>query len=147
MSFELCYILIHIPIIPAWALLVLAPKSTLTQKYVHSAYLPILMGIIYTSFLISAVFFGQSSEAAGMSNLKAVQALFSHPVGILTGWVHFIIFDLFVGAWIGRDALRQNMPHWMTVICFIFTVMFGPLGLMLYLISRKFMGKGDWSLT
>ena len=147
MTFELAYLLVHIPIVPAWGLLILAPRSRATRSYVHSGFLPLLMALIYSGFLIAGVFFGQGADGAGMSNLGAVKALFSHPVGILTGWVHFIIFDLFVGAWIGRDSLEKNMPHWVTVISLIFTLMFGPIGLAIYLLSRKFMGYGNWSIS
>ena len=38
--------------------------------------------------------------------LDGVVALFGVRQAIFVGWVHYLVFDLFVGAWIARDAGR-----------------------------------------
>ena len=73
-------------------------------------------------------------------------ALFSHPVGLLTGWVHFLAFDLFVGAWIARDARRIGLSRWIVTPALILTFLFGPVGLLIHLLARKVSGKAGWSL-
>ena len=144
--FESYYTALHILIAPAWLLLAFAPGWTWTRRVVHTALFPLILAAIYLSFLSAGVLFGQAHEEAGMSSLAAVMALFSHPVGVLTGWTHFLVFDLFVGAWIARDALRVGLSKWIVLPSLVFTLMFGPLGLALYLITRKLSGKGGWSL-
>ena len=99
------------------------------------------MGGIYTMLLIAAIGFGFAAPEAGFS-LQGVQALFDHPNGVLIGWSHYLAFDLFVGAWIGRDALRRGVPHWQTVPCLLGSYIFGPFGLVLYALIRLFTGKG-----
>lgn len=94
-----------------------------------------------------AAVFVEINPEAGMSSLAAVMALFSHPVGVLTGWTHYLVFDLFVGAWIARDALRAGVNKWVVLPALFFTLVFGPVGLAIYLVIRRFSGKGGWSLV
>jgi hypothetical protein len=82
----------------------------------------------------------------GFSTIEGVRALFSVDIGILVGWIHYLVFDLFVGAWEARDAKRRGFSHWLLIPCLFFTFMAGPLGLLLYVILRKATAKGGWSL-
>ena len=65
-----------------------------------------------------------------------MQALFDHPNGLIVGWTHYLVFDLFVGAWEVRDARRHGIPHLAVIPCLFFTLMLGPVGLALYLAIR-----------
>lgn len=137
------YLLLHLPVLPAWLLLIVAPGASLTRRYVHSGLIPLLMAAAYAALLFAGMALGQSAEGAGMGSLAGVMALFSHPVGTLTGWAHFLVFDLFVGAWIARDAQALGLGHAGTVPCLILTLVFGPLGLAAHLLRRLATGKGQ----
>jgi hypothetical protein len=54
----------------------------------------------------------------------------------MAGWIHYLLFDLFVGAWEVRDAVRRDVPHWLVVPCLILTLILGPIGLLLYVVVR-----------
>ncbi|RKR03874.1 ABA4-like family protein [Maricaulis maris] len=146
MSYDTLYTVLNLSVVPAWALLILAPGWSWTQRLVHCALIPLVLAAVYLSFLTLGIGFGQSDPEAGMSSLAAVQALFSHPVGLLTGWVHFLVFDLFVGAWISRDARRIGLGRWIVTPALILTFLFGPVGLLIHLLARKCSGKAGWSL-
>ena len=62
--------------------------------------------------------------------------MFSVPQAVLAGWIHYLVFDLFVGAWEVRDAKRLGISHWFILPCLFFTLMLGPIGLLLYFILR-----------
>ena len=94
MSWELGYNVINALVVPAWALLLVLPGSPITKALVHSMLWPVLMGAIYTILLIGSMFFGLSHPDAGFS-FTGVQALFDHPNGLLVGWTHYLVFDLF----------------------------------------------------
>lgn len=141
MSWELGYSLINALVVPAWALLLVLPRSPITKALVHSMLWPVLMGSIYATLLIASLAFGQAHPDADFS-FTGVQALFDHPNGVLVGWTHFLVFDLFVGAWIARDAQRQEISHIVTVPCLLAAFLFGPVGLLLYAVIRLFSGKG-----
>lgn len=142
MNFDTLYFLIHLPVLPGWALLFLAPRHPMTRRFVHSGLIPLGMAAIYAIFLFCGVFLGFSAPEAGMNSLPAVMALFSHPVGTLTGWSHFLAFDLFVGAWIARDAARLGFGHAGTLPALVLALMFGPLGLAWHLLRRMIRGHG-----
>ena len=135
------YQLINALVVPGWALLIFLPRSKLTSALVHSMLYPALMGSIYVAALGAGIFLGQSADGAGFSSIDGVAAIFDHPNGIIIGWTHYLVFDLFVGAWIGRDAIRANLPHLLIVPCLLGTFMFGPAGLLVYLLLRLVLRK------
>ena len=141
MTWDMGFVAINALVMPAWAMLIFLPKARITNSAVHSMLWPLVMGGIYTVLLIGAMGFGLGDPEAGFS-LQGVQALFDHPNGVLIGWSHYLAFDLFVGAWIGRDALRRGVPHWQTVPCLLGSYIFGPVGLVLYALIRLLTGKG-----
>lgn len=132
MDWNNAFMLVNALVMPAWALLIFLPRSPITKAIVHSALYPVIMGAIYIVCLTASIFFGQSAEGVGFSSIEAVSKLFDHPNGVIVGWTHYLVFDLFVGAWIGRDAIRQSLPHLAVIPCILGAYVFGPLGLMLY---------------
>ena len=77
-------------------------------------------------------------QGVELSSLYGVMVAFSAPHIVAAGWIHFLIFDLFVGAWEARDAQRRGVPHLLLVPCLIVTLMIGPVGLLLYVLVRFF---------
>ncbi|MCA8902235.1 MAG: DUF4281 domain-containing protein [Hyphomonas sp.] len=146
MTYETVYTLINLAVMPAWLLLAILPRSTITRTVVHSGLYPLGLGVFYIVTLSMNMFFGMGAEGGTFTSAAGVSQLFSHPLGILVGWSHYLVFDLFTGAWEARDAQRRGVPHWMLVPCLFFTLMFGPVGLLLYLAVRLASGKGGWSL-
>lgn len=140
MDYETGYMLINLGVLPAWLLLFFAPRSSLTEKLVHSGMYPLVYGGLYAFFLIRAMYFGVGAEDGGMTTAAGVSAFFSHSNGVLVGWLHYLVFDLFVGAWIARDGARKNIAHWKLLPCMFFALMLGPVGLLLYMVLRKFEG-------
>ena len=65
-----------------------------------------------------------------------VMLLFSNPYFALAGWVHYLVFDLFIGAWQVRDARRRGIPHLYVLPCLFLTLMAGPIGLLAYITLR-----------
>lgn len=122
-------------VIPFWLLLVAAPRWSWTQRLVHGPVLLLLLTPIYAYML-----FGYAPTPEGMefSTLYGVMIGFSAPQVVVAGWIHYLIFDLFVGAWETRDAQRRGVPHLLVIPCLIATLMIGPVGLLLYVVVRFF---------
>ena len=131
MSHETLFTLINAFVLPFWLLLLIAPFSKPTRWLVHSGVVPLVLGLLYIVTL-SLSMAGDMPEGASMQSLQGLQIAFSDPRALLAGWMHYLVFDLFVGAWIVRDAKRQGMPHWAVVIPVILTFATGPFGLLLY---------------
>ena len=58
------------------------------------------------------------------------------PAGATIGWVHFLAFDLFVGRWAYLDSRERSISAWLMAPVLFFTLMFGPMGFVLYLVLR-----------
>jgi len=91
-----------------------------------------LLALIYAAIVVTRI--GASEGVFG--SLAAVAMLFSDPWLLLAGWIHYLAFDLFVGAWEVRDAHTRGMSHALVLPCLALTFLFGPAGWMLYLILR-----------
>ncbi len=146
MTYDLLFSLINASVMPAWLLLILAPKWYVTEKTVHSMFYPLLLGGVYAACMVFA-YMGHGAEGGSFTSIEGVRTLFSSDVGMVIGWAHYLVFDLFVGAWEARDARRRGFNHWLLIPCLLLTFMLGPVGLLLYLILRKFTGKGGWQLA
>jgi hypothetical protein len=115
-----------------WLLLVLFPNRRVTRLAVRNGLLPIVLAVGYAVLL---VVFGRDTDG-GFDSLPAVQSLFAHPYILLAGWVHYLAFDLFVGIWELNDAQRRGLPHLLTIPSLLLTFLFGPAGLLGYLVTR-----------
>ncbi|MBW2316046.1 MAG: DUF4281 domain-containing protein [Deltaproteobacteria bacterium] len=134
MTPDLVFTVCNYGVIPAWLLLAFAPGWVGTQRIVHALWIPCLLGLVYLlTFLVNP---GPQPEGGGFGSLAGVMALFTSPYAVLVGWVHYLAFDLFVGAWEVRDAQRRGIPHLWVLPCLFFTLMLGPIGLLLYLTLR-----------
>ena len=119
-----------------WALLVLAPRWRGTRVLVLNGALPLLLAAAYAA-LITAHYLGPHGSEGGFGSLTDVAALFRDPWALLAGWVHYLCFDMWTGAWETRDAQLRDVPHWLLVPCLALTFLFGPVGLLLYFAVRE----------
>ena len=81
-----------------WLGLVFLPKSPIARDRLPSVIIPILLGVTYAYLMFS--FRGEAPAEGGFGTLAEVKALFSIDALLLAGWIHYLAFDLFVGAWI-----------------------------------------------
>jgi hypothetical protein len=72
----------------------------------------------------------------GFDTLENVMKLFTNPWVALGGWVHYLAFDLFVGAWIAAEGQRRQLAVWRVLPCLPLTFLFGPAGLLLFTLLR-----------
>lgn len=75
-------------------------------------------------------------EEGGFGSIEAVRALFANDAALTAGWLHYLAFDLFVGAWISRDAAGRGISPLVVLPSLPLTFLFGPAGLLLYLAAR-----------
>ena len=118
----------------AWALLLFAPRWEPTTRLIGAVIIPGLLGIAYVFALASGL--GQAS--GGFASLAELAELFQSRRVLLAGWIHYLAFDLFVGAWQTREAGRLALPHWLLVPCLLLTLLAGPAGLLTFLAARYF---------
>lgn len=146
MSPQLVFLIANNGIIVFWLLLILAPRWRGTEFAVHSIAVPVIIGLAYL-WLFTRVWLGhEGTEGTNYFTLDGVMALFRSPTAAVMGWIHYLVFDLFIGAWQARDAQRRGVPHWAVIPCLLVTLMAGPVGLLLYLAVRAGMRRGGFLL-
>jgi len=119
-----------------WVLLIVAPRWRITQRLVGSGAWSLGLAVVYAILILSHYLGGQAGEG-GFGSLAEVAALFRDPWALLAGWVHYLCFDLAVGAWASRDAQRRGVPHLLLLPALLLTFLFGPVGFLLYHIVRR----------
>jgi hypothetical protein len=146
MLYQTAFPLLTLAVVPAWLMLIFVPRWQVTRTLVHGGTYPVIYCVLYAGFLFGHLFLGAAAPNASFTSLEGVMAVFDHPNGVLLGWSHYLAFDLFVGAWIGRDALRRGITHWLSVPGLVLTFLLGPVGLLVYLATRALRGKDRLSL-
>lgn len=115
-----------------WLVLLAYPWAPRITQAVSGLAIPAVLSVAYSGIVLS---FWSGAEG-GFTSLAGVEKLFSQPVILLAGWVHYLAFDLFVGAWEARTARRERIPYPLVIPCLALTFLFGPIGLLLFLILR-----------
>jgi hypothetical protein len=73
----------------------------------------------------------------GFGSLADVRALFGNEGLLLAGWVHYLAFDLFVGAVEVRLSNELRISHLIMLPVLIATFMLGPIGLLAFFIVKS----------
>ncbi len=115
-----------------WLALVVFPKSPLVTDRLVGLGVPAALGVLYAGLILAF----WAGSPGGFGSLDEVAALFSVRGLLLAGWVHYLAFDLFVGAWEVRTARTEKIPHLLVVPCLLMTFLFGPVGLLMFLALR-----------
>ena len=113
-------------------------KPMLRDKVAGQAF-PFGLSLLYT-ILIGAFFF---KAEGGFDTLANVQKLFTFPWAALAGWVHYLAFDLFIGAVISRDIMNLGISRYFLIVLLPLTFMFGPVGYFGFVVLRSALAKNE----
>ena len=95
--------------------------------------IPLLLAVAYAGLVMAF----WSSAKGGFDTLDNVALLFQTREMLLAGWMHYLAFDLFVGAWIvAPGAGDARIPFLLVVPCLVLTFLFGPAGLLAFAAIR-----------
>lgn len=94
--------------------------------------LAVVFAAVYA--VVLGLHFGEAE--GGFGTLAQVMALFTNKWVTLGGWVHYLAFDLFVGAWIVEQGQKQGLALWRVLPALPLTFLFGPAGLLLFTALR-----------
>ncbi|MGF1987392.1 hypothetical protein VF14_25920 [Nostoc linckia z18] len=130
-------------VLPFWTLMILLPNWKVTQR-IMASYLPfVLLAGVYLYLFVNSI---TPENAQDFSNLELanVARLFADEKVAATGWVHYLVMDLFVGRWIYLEG--QKIGIW-TIHSLALCFFAGPLGLLSHIltnwISQKFFPKSQ----
>ena len=143
LTFENIYIWTNFGILPFWLMLIIMPNSKVTQFFINSIILPLILSatyvyIIYQTILLDEPIFDIFRLYLSLDNLYTVFATESF---LLIFWLHFVALNLFLGSWMSRDGVKYNMNRSLMFVPLILVYFTGPLGLVLYWLIRVFCAK------
>ena len=143
LTFENIYVWTSFGILPFWIMLIIIPNSKVTQFFVNSIIVPLILStayvyVIYQTILLDEPIFDVFKLYLGLDGLYTIFATESF---LLIFWLHFLALNLFLGSWISKDAIRYNMSRSLVVAPLILVYFTGPLGLVLYWLIRVFYAK------
>ena len=143
LTFENIYLWTNFGILPFWIMLIIIPNSKVTQIFINSVILPLILSltyvyVIYQAILLDEPLFDIFKLYLSLDNLYTVFATESF---LLVFWLHFLTLNLFLGSWVSRDGVKHNMSRGLVSFPLILIYFTGPLGLVLYWIIRIFYAK------
>lgn len=115
-----------------WLVLALAPYRADAPPRQVAAAIALALGTLYAALIGSF----WAAGSGGFGSLVDVARLFEHRGLLLAGWVHYLAFDLLVGLWERQEARRIGLSRWLLVPCLLLTLLFGPLGWLLFMALR-----------
>jgi hypothetical protein len=115
-----------------WAVLVGSPFVPKFADRIAGLAIPLLLSVAYAGLIMA---FWSRGEG-GFDSLDNVARLFQTRELLLAGWIHYLAFDLFVGAWIARMARESGVPFLLVLPCLVLTFLFGPAGFLAFTIIR-----------
>jgi hypothetical protein len=114
------------------------PRIRSGVGHVTGLAVPAVLAVAYV-VLISRGF--AEAPTGGFGSIEAVRALFASDAALTAGWLHYLAFDLFVGTFIARNGIEARVPGLLLLPCLALTFLFGPAGLLLFLILRFVTGR------
>jgi hypothetical protein len=107
-----------------WALLVLGPRRFGWVNAVPLWIIPAGLSTVYALIVLSRF----AGLDGGFDSLASVAALMADDWALLGGWVHFLAFDLFVGAVMAARMDRAGVGRIVQGPILLAIFMFGPFG-------------------
>jgi hypothetical protein len=118
-------------ILPFWLIHLVAPYSKVSEFLARWKIGPLLVSIFYAFGLFTSFDLELFKELANPDLLKLTE-LFSDPVGVSVGWLHFLAFDLFVAETFIEKPKKLRISAWLLRVAIFFTLMMGPVGFVLF---------------
>ena len=139
---ENIYLLANWGVIPFWIMLIIFPNHSLTNFFVQSILVPLLLAIAYgylsyNLYLEENIFDGFELY----SGLDGLYSMFANETLLLVFWLHFLAISLFAGAWVVRDSKKYLVPKIITIPSLILTYFTGPVGIVIYWFFRIFFAR------
>ena len=143
LTFESIYLWTTIGVIPFWLMLIFIPSSRITQIFVNSIFLPLILGALASYVIYMVVLLDESLLDIFhlYFSLESLYTIFAVEGFLLSFWLHFLALSLFLGSWVSRDGIKYNIPRSILVFFIILIYFTGPVGLVFYWMIRVFYSK------
>lgn len=132
MSLDLLFDGANLFVLPFWLLMIALPNWQVTRK-IMASFLPFLALAGLYAYLFVNSLDPESAQAFSNPQLADLARLFADERVTATGWIHFLVMDLFVGRWIYWEGQRTSIWTRHSLILCLFA---GPLGLLSHIVTQ-----------
>lgn len=129
-----------VAVVPLWFLMIVLPTWRRSRQIVAEPWAYAPLAVVY-AVLVLPRFADIASVVVLRPGPDSVSALLGTPVGATIAWVHFLAFDVFVGRWAYLDSRERGVHPLVMAPVLLLTFLFGPLGLLAYLVVRTVRGR------
>lgn len=143
LTFENIYLWTNYGILPFWFMLIFIPNHRVTEIFVNSIIIPLILAsaYIYTIYKTMLLDISIIEIFKIYLNLDGLYTVFATESFLLIFWLHFISLNIFIGSWLTRDAIKYNISRGVTFLPLVLVYFSGPVGLFLYWLIRIFYAK------
>ncbi|WP_209313554.1 ABA4-like family protein [Jannaschia formosa] len=110
-----------------WALLILGPRRFSLVNAIPLWILPAGLSAVYALIVLSRF----SGMGGGFDSLASVATLMADDWALLAGWVHYLAFDLFIGAVMAARMDRAGIGRVVQAPILGAIFLLGPLGFLI----------------
>jgi hypothetical protein len=119
----------------AWIPLVAFPGHRLVSRLLCAVIVPVVLAAAYVA-VIGFQFAAGGPPPGDLMTIAGLQELFANDWAFAAAWTHYLAFDMVVGAWIARDAVRLGIPWPLRTLALVLTFLAGPAGFLLHAVTR-----------
>ena len=143
LTLESIYLWSSFGVLPFWLMLIFIPNSRITQIFINSVILPLILAVAYVYIIYQTILLEEPITGIFKLylSLDDLYTIFATENFLLLFWLHFLALNLFLGSWVTRDGIKYNMPRASIIISLILIYFTGPVGLVLYWLIRIFYAK------
>jgi hypothetical protein len=126
--------------VAGWVCLIagIVTKRPWLRDRLAGLYWPLAIAVGYALAIVVA----WSGSVGGFASLTELRQLFANDWALLAGWMHYLAFDLFVGAWIAGETERANLSRLVLIPVLPLAFLFGPTGFLLFNVVRLIQRRG-----
>lgn len=121
----------NIFVIPFWLLMIFLPNWKLTRRVMESSIPFVILAGAYLYLFVSSIT-PENAQALSNPQLADIARFFSEETAAATGWIHFLVMDLFVGRWIYWEGQKTGIWTFHSLALCLFA---GPLGLLSHILT------------
>lgn len=127
MHFEIIFSLVGIAAMIGWLALLLSPIIPEWSDRLAGWIIPAALASAYVGIALTP-----NDVDGGYASFAEVAQLFTNESAVMSGWIHFLAFDLVIGAWICRTARKIGIRFWLVLPTLPLTFLYGPAGFLVF---------------
>lgn len=124
----------------AWIALVAFPARRFVSHVLCAIIVPGLLAACYAA-VIGWKLATDGPPPGDVMTIAGLRSVFTDDWVFAAAWTHYLVFDMVVGAWIARDAVRLGIPWPVRSLALVLTFLAGPVGFLIHLAARAMLRR------